>query len=410
MTDQEIKFLLSEENNEVLDAHKEIVSIQKDKSSILRFGKDWLDSNLIGGINNKIIFLGSRPGNGKTFHCSETINSLLDKSLNPSPVKLLRCNLEMPTQTLLLQQICRTLEKTPREVLETPYSETERPVVTSVVNSFMDKRIKNVSKVLTGDDFRKLLINFIEPIDKEDEELNKNSLGLLLTGDEEKDEEIIKNFKPLKTKKVCLIDHLHIYKNKEEIDTILLICNEMKMRDKNLSFIIYFQLRRDVEDLWRETKEKKVNPKNMLPNSTFIYLTDILQQIADIVVGMVIPQVYDLEEYVAVYKDRHKHLEDHFAEDMSDSNWVRLRGRNRIYYNFMKIRLLNSFEDPRLFCDILDAKYEETAEKIFKESKTTNTKTISLPTFENFNSTAPLPTVKPFDAFGQSFEKDTPPF
>jgi len=389
MTDEEIKFLLSEENNEVLEAHKEIVSLQKDKSSLLIFGKPWLDKNLVAGINNKILFFGSRPGGGKTHHCSETINALLNRELNPTPTKVCRFNLEMPTRTLLLQQISRTLKKTPQEVLDQPYSEEEKPIIKKIVSAFMDERIKNISKTLVGNDFKKFVLAFIKEIDDADNLINEPKLQSLLTGDGEKDKKIRTDFEYFKTKKVCLIDHLHIYRSKEEIDNLLLICNELKMQDKNLSFIIYFQLRRDIEDMWRDTKEKKINPKNMLPNSTYIYQTDVLQQVADIVVGMVIPQIYDLEEFASVYKERNEHLSEHFASDNIDNTTVRLKGRNRIYYNFMKIRLLNSFDDPRLFCDILNPEYEKIADKLYQQSKTTFS--TEIPSFNTVDFTVEKP-------------------
>lgn len=409
MTDEEIKFLLSEENNEVLDAHREIVSLQKDKSSLLVFGKPWLDKNLVAGINNKILFFGSRPGGGKTYHCSETINALLDRELNPTPVKVCRFNLEMPTRTLLLQQISRTLNKTPQSILDQPYTEEEKPAVKKIVGAFMDDRIKNISKTLVGNDFKRFVEAFIKEIDLADDLINEPRLSKLLTGDEEKDKKIRAEFNYQKTKKVCLIDHLHIYRSKEEIDTLLLICNELKMRDKNLSFIIYFQLRRDIEDMWRDTKDKKINPKNMLPNSTFIYQTDVLQQVADAVVGMVIPQIYDLEEFASVYKERNEHLKEHFSSDNVDNTTVRLKARNRIYYNFMKIRLLNSFDDPRLFCDILNPEYEE---KIKKEelSKPKQTLSTAIPVFGDQTITVEkfqvLPTVSLNDAFGTNPVKE----
>ena len=394
MTDEEIRFLLSEDNNEVIQAHKEIVSLQKDKSSLFVFGKPWLDDNIVAGINNKILFFGSRPGGGKTYHCSETINALLDRELNPTPVKVCRFNLEMPTQTLLLQQISRTLKKTPKEILEKPYSEEEKPIITKIVGAFKDSRIKNISRVLVGEDFKKFVLAFIKEIDEADAKINDPILESLLTGvtDEKEIQKIKDNFIPVKTKKVCLIDHLHIYRSKEEIDTLLLICNALKMQDKNLSFIIYFQLRRDVEDLWRGSKDTKVNPRNILPNSTFIYQTDVLQQVADIVVGMVIPQVYDLDEFAAVHKERNQHLKAHFSNDTTDSSYTRTKGRNRIYYNYMKIRLINSFDDPRLFCDILNPAYEETSNRIYEENKRPSLPpiTFDIPTFD---STVPLPEV-----------------
>lgn len=363
MTQEEIDFLLGEENNEPLEAHKEIVSIQKDKSSLILLEDDWLNDNLIGGLNNKLVFCGSRPSNGKTFHCSKTINALLDRNKNPHPIKIARFNLEMPTQTLLLQQISRSLNKSPKEILSRPYTEEERPIVTEVVNSFMDKRVKNISRVLQAQDFKAFMLKYLAKIDEEDRISNEERLQQLILDNPDNEEEIRKTFRPIKTKKVGLIDHLHVYKSKDEIDSLLLVINELKMMDKNLSFLIYFQLRRDVEDMWRDTKDKKINPKNMLPNSTFIYMSDVLQQVADVVVGMVIPQIYDLEEFVAVHKERNIHLKEHFSNDLADNTYTRLKGRNRIYYNLMKVRLLNSFDDPRIFCDILSKEYEEKLEK-----------------------------------------------
>lgn len=401
MTEEQIKFLLSESNNEVLEAHKEIVSMQRDKSNILVFGDEWLDSNLIGGLNNKLCFFGSRPSNGKTYHCSQTINNLLNTELNPTPVSILRFNLEMPTQSLMLQELSKVLKRDLKDILSRPYSEEEKPIVKEIVNSFMDKRVKNISKVLLANDFRQLVLSHIKEVDRKDKEVNderwekhkKENLNLT-------EKEILNTFTHIKTKKIGLIDHLMVYKNKEEIDSILLVCNELKMLDSNLSFVIYFQFRRDIEDMWRDSKDKKVNPKNMLPNSTFIYQTDILQQVADIVVGFVIPQIYDLDEFVAVHKERNIHLEEHFSEDLADNSYVRLKGRNRIYYNFLKIRLLNSFEDPRLFCSILNPEYESKANKIMKENKNPfNNTNIQTPVFE---PTMPAPNFDMGVAFGDN--------
>lgn len=380
MTNEQIKFLLSEENNEVLDAHKEIVSMQKDKSNILLFGDKWLDDNLIAGLNNKLCFFGSRPSNGKTFHCSQTISNLLNTELNPTPVSIIRFNLEMPTQSLILQEISKVLKRDLKDILSRPYSEEERPIVSRVVNSFMDKRVKNISKVLGANDFKQLVLTHIKEFDERDREVNITRWHKHKEDNPKMtEEELINSFTPIKTKKIGLIDHLMVYKNKEEIDSILLVCNELKMLDSNLSFVIYFQFRRDIEDMWRDSKDKKVNPKNMLPNSTFIYQTDILQQVADIVVGFVIPQIYDLDEFAAVHKERNIHLKEHFSEEKDDNSYVRLKGRNRIYYNFLKIRLLNSFDDPRLFCSVLNPEYEEKANKIMQENKGGFKTDISLP-------------------------------
>jgi hypothetical protein len=57
----------------------------------------------------------------------------------------------------------------------------------------------------------------------------------------------VKVYSPLVTQRIVLLDHLHIYQTKKQIDDVLSILNEMKMADKNMSFIIYFHL----TVLWR---------------------------------------------------------------------------------------------------------------------------------------------------------------
>jgi hypothetical protein len=85
--------------------------------------------------------------------------------------------------------------------------------------------------------------------------------------------------------------------------------------------------------------------------------------------AQVIPQVVDMEEYASVYKERNTHLQEHFLEDNPDNKTVRLKGRNRIYYNYIKVRDLDDLDTPRLYCDILNPDYEEKANKIMEENR-----------------------------------------
>jgi hypothetical protein len=384
MTKLEIDEIVEGRSQEVLKAHEEILKLQKDKSLVLNTGHEELDKFLIGGLNNKMIFIGSRPSMGKTHHCQSIINNLLNPGINPNQrIKILRMNLEMPTQALLLRELKIGLGRSMSDILSESFKEEDKPKVTSIVNKLRDKRITNFSTSVEGGDLEYLLEKFIKNVD---------SLDL--------DSEI-------KTKKVVLVDHLHIYSDKTSIDSVLKICNQFKMKDPNLSFIFYFQFNRTTEEMWRESKEKKVNPKNMLPNSGHIYLTDLLMQYADIVMGMVIPQVVDLDEFVAVYKDRNTHLKEHFVEDNPDNSFARLKGRNRIYYNFIKIRMVDSFDDPRVYCTILDPSQESYISKLYKPESVTQS--IDVPFFKNkvedviFEPPAPKLS-NPQEAFGAAFD------
>lgn len=410
MTHQEIDLILNRKNDEVVEAHKEIVALQKGNGHLILTGQEHLDYFLIGGLNNKMVFIGSRPSMGKTFHCESTMDNLLNEKINPNQnISILRMNLEMQTKSLLLRDLKRSLGRKMMDIISTPYTTEEQPKVLAVVNKHRDKRIINFSKLVEGDDLRYLLKRFCENVDIKDAEINKEELkkwNLL-----PEIEKLRKPFIPIVTQKIILVDHLHIYQTKKQIDDVLSIFNEMKMQDSNLSFIIYFQFNRMLEEVWRDTKDKKANPKTFLPNSSHIYNTDSLMQYADLVMGMVVPQVVDLDEFVSVYKDRNEHLKEHFSEDSPiDNSTVRLKGRNRIFYNYIKIRLVDDFEDARLYCDILNPEYENKVNKLMQENKFTPTN-ISPPPIFTFEQ--PLPVTPNFDisnAFDapENLETDAP--
>lgn len=388
MLHEEIDLILNKKNDEVVEAHKEIVALQKGVGHTIYTGLSHLDYFLIGGLNNKMVFIGSRPSMGKTHHCETTINSLLDEKVNPDQnISILRLNLEMQTRSLLLRDLKKSLNKKMRDIISTPYTEEEQEIVKAVVKKHRDPRIVNFSRIVEGEDLRYLISRYRQNIDEQDKEANQPSLDAWKANWEKLSEEERKkaeSYVPKQTtQKIVLIDHIHIYQSKKQIDDILTILNEFKMMDKNLSFIIYFQFNRTLEDVWRDTKEKKANPKGFLPNSSHIYNTDSLMQYADIILGMVIPQVVDMDEFVSVYKERNMHLEEHFIEGSEDNVTVRLKGRNRIFYNYIKTRLTDDFEDSRLYCSILDPKYEETANRIYEQNKNPfSTAPIDVPVFD----------------------------
>lgn len=334
---------------EAIEAHKSIIDLQKNPDRVVKTGFDFIDDNIAGGVLGKMIFLGSRPSNGKTYNCSAVINNLLDKEINKTPIYLLRHNLEMSTRDLMLREISKALKRSPKDILSREYYKEEQPIVRRIVKSFDDPNVKSVSEMMWGEEYRQYIEDYIKSV------LQKNSEGSV----------------------VILTDHIHVYSSKNEIDTLLLMQNKLKLKYKQkIGFINYFQLNRDTEDMWREGKDKKVNPKNMLPNSRHIYETDKLQQFSDLTVAFVIPQVYDMEEYATVKVSWNRGLSEHLVSP--NEEYSRLIGRNRIYYNLIKVRMVNSFDDPRLYCSILDEEYEKKL-----KTKRGDLTDVSAPKFEN---------------------------
>ena len=339
-------------------AHANIVDLQKNPDNVIKTGFEFIDNNLAGGVLGKMVFLGSRPSNGKTYNCSAVINNLLDKNLNKKQIYLLRHNLEMSTQDLMLREIAKTLKRNVRDILSRPYNEDEKPIVKRIVRSFDDPNVRSVSDMMWGEEYFKYIEDYIL------ESLGKDPDGGV----------------------VVLTDHLHVYSSKDEIDTLLLMQNKLKLKYKQkVGFINYFQLNRDTEDMWRDGKDKKINPKNMLPNSRHIYQTDKLQQFSDLTVAFVIPQVYDMEEYASVKVSWNKHLKEHFTSP--DEEYSKLIGRNRIYYNLIKVRMVSDFDDHRLFCDILNKDYEDKLQEERRNKSSVMSSSFDVPVFTPNSST-----------------------
>lgn len=314
---------------EVDRSFKEITAIQRGEVTVLKTGFKPLDESLVSGANNKMIFIGARPGHGKTHNCETIIDNLRDKELNPGlSVKILRMNLEMPTQALILRATKRALKKSTQDILANPFTDEEREIVKrEVYPKFKDPNILNFSNSVDGEALSYLIDKFVQTGTKKDN-------------------------------LVVLVDHLHVYHDKTTIDAVLKICNEAKMKHSNLTFIFYFQLNRTLEDSWRDAKSNKLNQRNMFPHAGHIYLTDMLQQYADIVIGIVIPQIAGIDEFAVVNKEHNKQLERDFIPGKTEGKFATLRGRNRIYYNIIKLRGIDDFDFPTIFSDIIDEQKE----------------------------------------------------
>jgi hypothetical protein len=92
-------------------------------------------------------------------------------------------------------------------------------------------------------------------------------------------------------------------------------------------------------------------------------------QYADVVVGLTVPQVVDMEEFVGLQRQEWSLKWTFYWGISIDNSTVRFKGRNRIYYNYIKIRLVDDFEDSRLYCSVLNPAYEESASRMYQQSK-----------------------------------------
>jgi replicative DNA helicase len=336
MTAEEIDDILNGKSNEVLEACAEIASLQKREIASIKTGISDVDHFLITGLNNMMVFIGARPSMGKTHMANVVKDNLLDKELNPNiDIALLHLNWEMQTKSSVLRHMKRKLGRSMRDILSREFTEEEKVDVKEIMKPLFDDRVLNFNHIIEGEAFEYLVESYIAK--NEGKEV------------------------------VVLIDHIHILLTKNQIDEFLFSCNKLKKKYTNLSFIIFFQLNRELERRWRggADAKMKLNPKNFVPNSGDIYNSDSLYQFGDLIMTMVIPQVVDLDEYTTINKNRNKHLEPHFIDNSGDNKTAKLKGRNRIYRNYIKIRLNDNFEDPRIYCEILDPTVEDEVNQTY---------------------------------------------
>lgn len=333
----DIDNLIENGNKEDLTkAFADIKATQRGEKPFVKSGIPHLDSFLPLGLSNQWIFIGARPSMGKTWLAQEIKKNLQSDEVNPDvDIAILNLTWEMQLKSLILRDMKESMNKKMRDILSKEFSEEEKEKANEVFKAYLDENVLNVDKTYQGEDFRHLVRKFRE---------------------KHEGKEIF-----------VIVDHIHVLLTKKEIDEFNKVCNDLKKEFTNVGFIVFFQLRRDIEKRWRgnEDAKLKLNPKNFLPNSSDIYNTDSLYQFADIILTSVIPQVVDMDEYTTVHKERYVHLADHFIGDGKDNKTARLKGRNRVYYNYIKIRNNDDFEAPRLFCQVINPDIEDVITDVY---------------------------------------------
>ena len=272
-------------------------------------------------------------------HNTYTLHQIKNDVMKDDKVKskMLLYNWEMPWFSLILIELKKLLKVSFKEILMNSPTKDQAKIYEEVMENMRDDRMTTISKALTPDQWDLVTRMWIE------ENLDQD---LLVIG----------------------TDHLGITVGDDKTKTIYQFMerqNAIKLDYPNkVAFLNLFQLKREIEAIWRANK---VNPSALRVTSEYLFGADAMMQYSDIIFAQVIPDRANLELYTAVHKERYKHLQDHFAEDKNPmSEYIQLKGENRIYFDYIKKRLPEDGE-PTLYCEILSKEREEfitaTAEK-----------------------------------------------
>ncbi len=341
---EKLRSLLENNKNDINNAVKTIDNFQSGKLKPLKTSFEHLNNASLGGlIPSLIISIGARPSQGKTYTLHQLKNDILSQTnIN---VGMLLYNWEMPWFSLILIQLKKVLKKPFKEILQNKPTKEELVHYKEVMNSMRDERLTTISKPLTPMEWDFVTREWIEDnLDKELLIIGTDHLGITV-GDN----------------KTQTIYQLMEYQNAIKLDYPDKVC-----------FLNLFQLKREIEAIWRA---KDTNPVGLRVTSEYLFGADSMMQTSDIVMAQVIPERANMELYASVNKEKYQHLEEHFQDDPNPtSDYVRLKGNNRIYFEYIKKRLQDD-NDSNLYCEVLNKEKEEfikatsEKEKDYKEEE-----------------------------------------
>lgn len=320
------------------DAANNIVAYQTGKKKIVTFHHEHMNLMEQSGMIGKICFHGARPSHGKT-HDLERLKEHLSKQEN---VVVLHHNMELTPQSEILRELKKKTKRTTKDILSTPFTDAEKDLVSDILkrNGIYGKEVSN-----------EILSETVSTTQYDPETYEKFIRYWLYMVD-------IKEAKDGVTyNRVLVFDHLSVYDSKETMDKVIRVQNKLKLEFNNIGFYNYFQISRQYEiDCMK-------NP--ILPNSSHIYMTDALQQYADIVSVGVIPRVMSIEKFAVIPANMADHLLNHIDPTYDgNEDKVRLNGVNRYYQLYIKVRDQQVNEQyPLLYCSIINKKLEETLKK-----------------------------------------------
>jgi len=359
-------------------AFKELNSIQTGSKKIVRTGEDMFDCHIGGLLPGDCVLIAGNPSSGKSETLYRMIDKMMSKEVNSNSENFvsLEFSMEMKMLNKLLRSSHNILKKKKSEILFNKFNEEEAIKIKEYYENLQDDRRYVVQSPVTPEEFYKMSRDFC---------LNQ------------------------KTKDCVLIsaDHILLFMGTDKqgvLEKISEYINLLKLEFSNVYFILISQTNRSYNSIIKEKSNE------MVPTNNLIYGSSFMEQLASYIIIITNPFKQGISQYLKFKKDRYDYLEDFFGEEDKNEK-VSFDTISRLFFFLTKARETDH-PSKNLFIKEMDLSKEEKQKMrdSLERDKIETAKTISLPTFENFNSTAPLPTVKPFDAFGQSFEKDTPPF
>lgn len=351
---------------------------QKGDRKLVLSGRPYIDKHLKGLLPSEVLTLFAPSGIGKTEEFCRIFSNFLDNSINPDSDKYvsLEFNLEMLYFNLFLRNASKSLGKKKSDILLKEFTEEEQSVIKEYHKALSDDRRFIVEESVTTKEFFEIVDTFCEE--------NKSKEAIFVG-----------------------IDHCKLIlpseKGEDPLETLTTYINILRKKYKNVYFILLSQVNRTYY-----SNEPKERSNSNVPTTSMIYGASHFEFLSSYIIGIVNPfKTFGIMEYMKLKEDRYPELAE-FATTEDKKGYVSYNTVGNIFYHILKLRD-SDYAFDTLHIEKMDLSKEQLDKmKQSIDDKIKTVETISLPTFENFNSTAPLPTVKPLEAFGQSFEGEAP--
>lgn len=281
----------------------------------------YINKLLLGGIRpQQCIAICGRSGTGKSYAAQKILESILDTRLNPQAddYMLLRCEFEMNPMDLLLRRISRELDRPMADIIGRVQTASDEAKIRAIVEKEIKHNIVYIPAPCSVEELREAL-----------------------------DKEFLPN---LTTKKMVFvsIDHIGLTKvlngdPKGTLESTVAMINDLKLKYKNVVFIVLSQLNRDVE--------KRTDPKNHAPVMSDIYNSDTLSHLCSLIIILHNPYSLNIDKYMAFGKGKYKWL-DAFKSDGGNS----FKTEGLIFHHVIKNRMKENekfMQNRTIFAEVI---------------------------------------------------------
>lgn len=288
----------------VAETVSELEKYQSGESLPVKTCYGYINKLLLGGIRpQQCIAICGRSGTGKSYAAQKILESILDKDINPQAddYVLLRCEFEMNPMDLLLRRISREMDRPMADIIGRKQTASDEAKIRSIVDKEVRDNIFYIPSPCSVDELR---------------------IGL--------DSMFLPAFKSKKMVFVS-IDHIGLTKvlngdPQGTLNSTVAMINDLKLKHKNVVFIVLSQLNRDIE--------KRTDPKNHAPVMSDIYNSDTLAHLCSLIITLHNPYSLNIDKYMAFGKGKYKWL-DKFKSDGGNS----FKTEGLIFHHVIKNRM-----------------------------------------------------------------------